>query len=117
MTPRVLAFAIAALFDGERLTKYDLAEKAPCHQRTAQRVLSHIAEQCRVVSVVAWVPFRNQRIPAYGFGLTSKRKPRAMSGAERARRRRRENPEVCIDEMMRKRAIRNKEKLMKGKQA
>lgn len=114
MTPRVVNFAVGLLLDGERLTKYVLAEKAPCHHRTAQRALRHLSEQCGIVNVVAWVPHMNQHIPTYGFCLTMKRKPRAMSGKERARRCRRENPEICIDEMLRKRAVRRKMNIMKG---
>lgn len=111
MTPRVLRLAAGLILDGERLSKYDLAERAPCHQRTAQRVLIRLSTISRVVRRVAWVKHMNQRIAVYGFGVRDKRKPRAMTACEIARRRRKENPELCIDEMFKKRQMRLKAKI------
>jgi len=103
---RVELVAWGLLNAGKVICKYDLAAIAHCDQRTAQRALKKIhASRCGV-RISRWVPIYRNTIPMYfkGPGIDMP-KPAAKTGAERARKRRR-NPEVRWDEMMAKRAKR-----------
>lgn len=114
MYPVVYQRALSLLQQGERLTKYDLAAKAPCHVRTAQRILKKICEEEQVF-ISGWVLNKNAWIPRYKFGTSrNQTKPRALTGAERVRKLRK-NPEYRAFEAMRARARRLRNGAFKSK--
>lgn len=92
MYPVVYGKAISLLHQGESLTKDDLAAKAPCHERTAQRLLLKMCKN-QEIHISSWVLKKNVWIPRYRIGAgKNKSKPRAMTKVERARKMR-QNPE------------------------
>ena len=112
MKSRVKARAGELLQQGHRLSKHTLAMIAPCHQRTAQRVLAEIrTEDNQRVRIVAWVREYHQHIPVYAVSARVKDepKPAPVSDVE-SKRKRRENVEVQIDEIMRKQGARDRAK-------
>lgn len=89
MHPRVENKAIELLQNGEALSKYDLVKAAPCHHRTAQRVLAKLHSAGIGVRIVWWQQMYYQRIPIYHMsaGMDVK-KPEAMDNPARQRKRR-----------------------------
>lgn len=78
---------LRALQDGRRLSKYDAAEMVPCHQRTAQRVLTRLHKE-GAVRIVGWASPTHIKVPEYLWGKgKNKPKPKPLTGAEKNRRR------------------------------
>jgi hypothetical protein len=106
MRSRVELMALELMAGGARLSKYDLADAAQCDQRTAGRMLARIHKAGIGVRICGWVSIYRAWIPTYrkapGVDVV---RPKPMSGAERARRRRRD-AEVRWNEMMIKRGKR-----------
>lgn len=100
---RVEKVALEMLNAGKVICKYDLAAVAHCDQRTAQRALKKIHSARCGVRISRWAPIYRNYIPMYfkGPGIDFPR-PEPKSGAERAKKRRRD-AEIKWDEMMRKR--------------
>lgn len=89
MYPRVKIKAVELLESGGALSKYDLAKAAPCHHRTAQRVLAKLHSAGIGVRIVWWAKSHNSNIPIYHIsaGMDVK-KPEAMDNPARQRKRR-----------------------------
>lgn len=86
MTPRVELKAIEMLQSGQLVTKYTLAEIAPCHQRTAQRTLSKL-HKMKFMRVDQWVAHYYKWIPQYSIAATENaRKPKPKTNAQRSRK-------------------------------
>lgn len=102
MKSRVEQKARELLLSGERMSKYDLAERAHCHQRTAYRVLIQLMA-LDGFKIVAWGRMYFQPIPIFGVGSRNVPKPKPMTPAQRQRKRRKD-VEVRWDEMMKKRS-------------
>jgi hypothetical protein len=86
MTPRVELKAIEMLQAGQLVTKYTLAEIAPCHQRTAQRTLTKL-HKSSFMRVAKWSMHYKQWIPVYSIAATENaRKPKAKTNAQRSRK-------------------------------
>lgn len=94
-----------ALKSGRKLSKHDAAALVPCHQRTAQRVLTKLHKDGSV-KIVGWVEQYYQKIPAYLWGKgEDKPKPAPLTPAEKNRRYL-SNPEIKDIELKRRRARR-----------
>lgn len=94
-----------ALLCSTPMSKYDLASRAVCDQRTAQRALSALHAD-KLMHVASWVRCYHAWIPVYALGPgRDARKPAPMTSTHRTRLRRKD-PEVCIAEAMAKRAAR-----------
>lgn len=99
---------------GERFTKYELAAKVFCHERTAQRLLKKLKEE-KKVCICGWVLNKHAWIPRYKFGPGKNQSPpRAMTVVERARKLRR-NPEYREMEARKARARRLRNGAYKSK--
>jgi len=101
MTASVELIARHALMT-QKLNKYELAEKAQCHQRTAQRILAklHAEKQARIAG---WDVCYRAPIPRYAPGAgndVTRPKPMTMRAVQRRRRR---DVEVRWNEAMAKR--------------
>lgn len=100
--PRVEMKAIELLNSGLLLSKYDLAEKAFCDHRTAQRILSKISG----IYIAHWKSHVNKHIPVYKKGnRRNKEKPQAKTHAEICKKYD-ADIEHKIDKLMRERARR-----------
>ena len=89
MRPRVEIKAVELLKGGEVLSKYDLAKAAPCHHRTAQRVLAKLHSEGIGVRIVWWMKSHNSNIPIYHMSAgRDAPRPEAMDSAARQRKRR-----------------------------
>ena len=105
MKSRVGKAALALLGKGKELNKYDLASKAPCDIRTAYAALKRLYK-LRLVYICGWHERPFSRIPIYALGnKIDKPKPSPMTREEKNRKRL-NDPEYMIREMMRKRAKR-----------
>lgn len=86
MTPRVELKAIELLQTGQLVTKYTLAELAPCHQRTAQRTLSKL-HKMKFMRIDDWIAHYYKWIPQYSIAATENaRKPKPKTNAQRSRK-------------------------------
>ena len=86
MTPRVELKAMELLQAGQLVTKYTLAELAPCHQRTAQRTLSKL-HKSRFMLIAKWSMHYKQWIPVYSItAAKNAKKPAAKTNAQRSRK-------------------------------
>ena len=96
MNSRIEPKIRAVLATGVRVSKYGMAEQAPCHQRVAQRVLSRLHRQGEI-HIVAWVGVHQSLIPQYviGPGKDAPR-PKPQTKAQTARMYRARNPEVAV---------------------
>ena len=89
MHPRVEIRAVELLESGEALSKFDLAKAAPCHHRTAQRMLAKLHSAGIGVRVVWWAKSHNSNIPIYHMSAgRDTPRPDAMDNAARQRKRR-----------------------------
>lgn len=68
MKPRVKSKALDLMRAGKTLTKYELAEAAPCHVLSAHRALKEMHAEFGNVRIAKWVMKHNQPIPAYKIG-------------------------------------------------
>jgi hypothetical protein len=108
-TSRVEKQAVELLADGRIMCKYDLVALVHCDQRTAQRILARIHGK-KIARVAKWVSIYRHWIPVYKLGNgTDCPKPKALTSAERAARRRKDL-EVRWEEMMQQRLKRMREK-------
>ena len=99
VTPRVQLKAIELLNSGEILSKYDLAKKAYCDHRTAQRILSKLTG----IYVCSWRRHVNKHIPVYKKGNKyDKSKPKIKTHAEVCKKYD-DDPEHKINKLMRHR--------------
>ena len=88
MRPRVEIKAVELLESGEALSKYDLAKAAPCHHRTAQRVLAKLHSAGIGVRIVWWAKSHNSNIPIYHMSAgRDAPRPEAIDNAARQRKR------------------------------
>lgn len=96
MNSRIEPKIRAVLETGVKISKYGMAEAAPCHQRVAQRVLTRLHRQGEI-HIVAWVSIYHAPIPQYviGPGKDAPR-PRPQTKAETARMYRARHPEVYV---------------------
>lgn len=86
MTPRVELKAIEMLQAGQLVTKYTLADSAPCHQRTAQRTLTKL-HKSSFMRVAKWSMHYKQWIPVYSIAAAKNaKKPAAKTNAQRSRK-------------------------------
>lgn len=109
MKNRVECKARELLSGGNALSKYDLEAQAPCHHRTAQRVLSALYKN-GVTRIVGWQKIYRHVTPIYKIGKgKDAAKPDPLTTAERNRRRRR-NPEVRWEESVKKKQLRFRSK-------
>ena len=94
MNSRIEPKIRAVLKTRRKFSKYALAEATPCHQRTAQRVLTRLHQQGEI-HIVAWVSIYHAPIPQYviGPGKDAPR-PRPQTKAETARMYRGPAPEI-----------------------
>lgn len=99
---------------GKKVDKYTLAEEAKCHHRTAQRVLRGM-HQLGMVYVESWCPIYKQYMPVYAIapGVDAPRKvlthEMVLDRAKKARRKKRKDPEVRMQEAYAKRMKRQGE--------
>ena len=105
MKSRVGKKALSLLEKGAELHKYDLASKAYCDIRTAYAALKRLYK-LRLVYICGWYERPFSRIPIYALGnKIDKPKPKPLT-PEQKNKRRLNDPEYMIKEMMRKRAKR-----------
>ncbi len=98
---------LAALQQGEVVSKYDAAKLVPCDQRTAQRTLAKIHKEGKI-RVLQWRDHYQQKIPVYTFGVGDDAvKPKAIPRKRYIKKYREKNRE----EINKKKRI---SRLMKG---
>lgn len=98
---------------GHVMSKNDAAALVFCDHRTAQRVFSKLHAE-KIVYIAAWEPVYRQTIPVFKKGPgKDKAKPKPLSDKLRKRRLRKENPEFCMQEALKKRQKRFLEKQQK----
>lgn len=81
------------LLSQSSLNKYELAEKAQCHQRTAQRILAKLHAEKRL-RICGWDVCYRYPIPRYKLGPGPNRPRPKPVPTIIVQRRRRRNPEV-----------------------
>jgi hypothetical protein len=105
MKSRVGKKALSLLETGLALHKYTLATKAYCDIRTSYAALKRL-HKLRLIYICGWHERPFSRIPIYALGnKVDKPKPSPMT-IEEKNRKRLNDPEYMINEMMRKRAKR-----------
>lgn len=101
---------IAKLLRGGRHSKYDMATYVPCTEHTAQRLLKALHDE-GLVYIAGWAPIYRTRIPEYAWGKgRDVPKPHPISDAKRKRELRKNDPEYRLNELMKKRAKRARER-------
>jgi hypothetical protein len=111
MQSRIERATRVLIAEGGRLSKYDLAQKVFCDQRTAQRILDklHKANDC---SVVDWVKVYKQWIPVYAAKRKSdKPKPKPLTKAESSKKFKKNHPDYVLGATLRRRAKRLMERI------
>lgn len=108
MNSAIEPLALKLLHEGIELSKYDLAFRARCDQRTAQRILKKFHAEGRI-KIASWAPIYTKRIPVYKVGGTDAPKPAPVPPAE-AQAKRRKNPDVRAREAAIKRNDRTRRK-------
>jgi hypothetical protein len=86
----------AVLATGMHVTKYTMADLAPCHQRVAQRVLTRLHREGEI-HISRWASSYQTPIPVYVVGPgKDKAKPKPLTPAEISQMYRNRHPEVRI---------------------
>lgn len=97
------------------LNRYEIAERVYCDPVTAGRVIKHLREVVEAAIYVArWDHVYKQCIPAYCFGIKKDvPKPSKVLDRDRLRKKRKLDPEFCVAEAAKKRAKRERMRLLR----
>lgn len=100
---------IAKMLKGGKYSKYDLASYVPCTPHTAQRLLKALHENGQIY-IAGWASIYKTKIPEYSWGKRKDEpKPKPVNDAKRMREIRKD-PEYRLNELMKKRAKRARER-------